>query len=102
MNFWKNDNFFVGVSVGLFLIVVTALLMMILVPWIYSLAGMEANNPKLLLLALIPALIMIRYYLKKLNYSKSGSGMVFIVFVCMLLYFLLIANKIYTFPSLFN
>lgn len=102
MSFWKNDNFFVGVTVGIILIVLTALLLILITPVIYDLFNLGESNPKLLILAFVPAVIMMRYYMRKLNYGKSGSGTIFIVFVGIFLYFLLVAGKLQTLPSIWN
>ncbi|HLO89681.1 MAG TPA: hypothetical protein VK172_00820 [Lentimicrobium sp.] len=102
MNFWRNDNFFVGATVGVVLTVITVLLLMLIVPAVYAAMGIDTITPKILLLAFMPAIFMMRYYMKKLNFSNAGSGMVFIVFLGVILYFLLIANKLETFPSLLN
>lgn len=102
MSFWKNDNFFVGITVGFLLTVLTALIIILVAPIIYDLLSMGESNPKLLILSFVPAVLMMRYYMRKLNFGKSGSGTIFIVFIGIFLYFLLVAGKLYTIPSIWN
>lgn len=102
MAFWKNDNFFVGVTVALILTGITVLLLVLLVPFIYNALGYGEANPKLLLFAIIPPIAMMRYYLRKLQYGKSGAGSLFMIFLTILFYFLLVAGKLESFPSLIN
>lgn len=102
MSFWKNDNFFIGATVAMVLTGITLLLLMLLVPFIYSSFNLGVANPKILLCAIIPPIVMMRYYLRKLHYGKSGAGSLFLVFIAMLFYFLLLAGKLESFPALLN
>ncbi|HLN52084.1 MAG TPA: hypothetical protein VK212_00150 [Lentimicrobium sp.] len=99
MSFWKNDNFFVGVTVGLILTGVTVLLLVIIVPLIYQFAGLSNPSVKILLLSVVPAIVLMRYYMRKLQFNRSGSGMLTVVFISIILYFAFIASKMDQFPS---
>ena len=89
MDYLRRDSYAVGVILG---IVVTAVLFGILYG-IYALIlhanpQMLVNNPdltktlipKLLLLALIPNIFILRYYLLKLKFDKSGRGILIATF----------------------
>jgi chromate transport protein ChrA len=90
---WKNDNFFIGAFSALILSVITAFLIILTGPWVYRLFSDFMPQNKLLLLALIPAIILMRYYLRKLRFEKAGMGSVAIVFLLIILYFVFLDNK---------
>lgn len=96
----KNDNFFVGVTLSLLLIVITGLILLPLVPYIYNAFNLGVPAPSILLLSIVPSIILMRYYLKVLKFGKSGGGALIIVFVAILLYFFLVAGKFSSFPTL--
>lgn len=95
---WNHDNFFVGITVALVLTLVTAILIILLAPVAYNLLNLGMPSVKILLLAIAPALIMMRYYFRKLGYGKSGSGVVLVIFIGVIIYFLFVANKLESFP----
>lgn len=101
MNFWKNNNFFVGLTVAALLIVATLLLLIVLVPLIYNILSIGSPNPKLIILAVVPAILIMRYYTRKLQFSKAGSGALVVVFASIIFYFLYFAKSVNQFPSLF-
>lgn len=96
---WKNNNFFVGFTVAISLIVITLFLLVILVPVIFNLFELGQADPRLLLLSVIPPIIMMRYYMKTLQFGKSGRGALIVIFLSILLYFVLVAGKINNFPT---
>lgn len=96
----KQDNFFVGVTLSLVLIVITILVLLPLIPFIYNAFNLGVPAPSLLLLSIVPSVILMRYYLKVLKFGKSGGGALIIVFVAIILYFLLVASKFSSFPTL--
>jgi len=69
MSFWKNDNYFVGITVGLFLTVLTLFLLILIVPFLYKMAGWDDPSPKIILLSIAPAIFMMRYYMKVLHFD---------------------------------
>ena len=90
---WKNDNFFVGLLASLLRTLLAGALVILLTPWIYGFFSQTTPENKYILLAFIPALLLMRWYMKKLRYSKAGAGSVVVIFASIILYFLLIDNK---------
>jgi heme/copper-type cytochrome/quinol oxidase subunit 4 len=90
---WKNDNFFIGMLASLLLTGAAAALVVLLTPWIYGFFSQSTPENKFILLAFIPSILLMRWYMRKLRYSKSGAGAVAIIFASIILYFLLIDNK---------
>ncbi len=98
MSFWKNNNFFVGLTVALILTVISILLILLLVPFVFNLAGWENPSTKIFLLSIAPSIIMMRYYMKVLHFDKSGAGALVIVFLGIIIYFAFFAGKLSQFP----
>ncbi len=96
---WKHDNFFIGITVAIALTAVTLLLLVLLVPLIYNNFSLGSPDVRLLLLAIVPPVIMMRYYMRVLRYGKSGSGALVVVFALIILWFLLIAGRVNQFPG---
>jgi hypothetical protein len=48
---------------------------------------------KLLLLALLPSLLLMRQYFRKYRFEKSGMGALSVLFLLIVLYFVLLHNK---------
>lgn len=96
----KHDNFFIGVALSLLLIIITALVLLPLIPFIYTSFNFGAPAPSILLLSIVPSIILMRYYLKVVKFGKSGGGALMIVFIAILLYFFLVADKFSSFPTL--
>lgn len=90
---WKNDNFFVGLLASLLLTLLAAALVIFITPWIYGFFSQTTPENKFILLAFIPSLLLMRWYMKKLRYSKAGAGAVVVIFASIILYFLLIDRK---------
>lgn len=90
---WKNDNFFIGLLASLLLTMLAGALVIFLTPWIYGFFSQTTPENKYILLAFIPALLLMRWYMRKLRYSKAGAGAVVVIFASIILYFLLIDNK---------
>ncbi|MDY0102734.1 MAG: hypothetical protein RBS07_07320 [Lentimicrobium sp.] len=90
---WKNDNFFIGMLASLLLTLVTAALVVFLTPWIYGFSSQSTPENKFILLAIIPSIILMRWYMRKLRFSKAGAGAVLVIFASIILYFLLIDNR---------
>lgn len=95
---WKNDNFFIGTLAAVLSIIITAGLIILIAPLVYSQLNLGIPQVKILLLAVFPAVIIMRYYFRKLKFSKSGSGALIIVFLSIILYYVFVEGKIDTFP----
>ncbi len=63
-------------------------------------AGWSNPTVKILLLAIVPGIIMMRYYMRVLKFAKSGAGVLTTVFISIILYFAFIAEKVELFPQL--
>jgi hypothetical protein len=90
---WKHDNFFIGAFSALMLSLITAFLIILAGPWFYRLFSDFMPQNKLMLISLIPPIILMRYYLRKLHYEKAGMGSVAIVFLLIILYFVFLDKK---------
>ncbi len=90
---WKHDNFFIGAFSALIISFVAAFLVILLGPWFYRLLSDYMPQNNLLLLAFIPAIVLMRYYLRKLRFEKAGMGSVAVVFLLIVVYFVFIDRK---------
>lgn len=91
MNFLKKDNFVLGILLGL----VIPLIIYGLIYYFSILLG-HINNinfvnhsyiSKIQLLSILLPLLLFRYFMINKNYEKTGRGIIFIIFVYILLYF---------------
>jgi hypothetical protein len=87
LNMWKHDNFFIGAFSAFILSLFAALLIVLTGPWIYSQFSEFLPQNKFLLLAFLPALFLMRYYMRKLRFDKAGMGALFVIFLFIILYF---------------
>lgn len=94
---FKKDNFFAGMTMAFLATIITAVLLILIIPLIYSQSG--AADPKLLLLSMVPSLLLVRYYLKNLGFGKSGQGALLVVFLIMILWFTFLTKVLSSFPS---
>ncbi|MBL7904633.1 MAG: hypothetical protein JNL22_06385 [Bacteroidales bacterium] len=90
---WKHDNFFVGAFSALILSLLTSILLIAAGPWLYRLFSDFLPQNKLLLLALLPSLLLMRQYFRKYRFEKSGMGALSVLFLLIVLYFVLLHNK---------
>ncbi len=97
---WKHDNFFVGVLVALLISLVSLALLIFTVPLVYKLMQLGIPSPRILVLAIAPAIFIMRYYMRKLHYSKSGSGVLVVIFIAIILWFVYFADKLINFPTI--
>lgn len=93
MIMWKNDNFFVGALSALILSVATAIMILFLGPLVYPLLPESSPVNKLMLLSPVPALFLMRYYMRKLRFDKAGMGALAIVFILIIVYFVFVEGK---------
>lgn len=81
----RKDSFVLGTAMGVVIpAVLFGILMGILVLLVHFKPDMLFNNPnlykilipKILLVSMIPSVFILRYYLLKLKYDKTGRGLV--------------------------
>lgn len=96
---WKHNNFFIGALVAILITLATFILVIFLVPIICGWLNINLPAPKFMLLSIVPAILVMRYYFSKLQFTKSGNGVLVFTFVVIVLYFLLIEGKITSFPT---
>lgn len=96
---WKRNNFFIGALVAVLITLATFILVVFFVPLIYGWLNINLPAPKLLLLSIVPAILVMRYYFSKLQFTKSGNGVLVFIFVAIILYFFLVEGKITSFPT---
>ncbi|WP_367329023.1 hypothetical protein [Lentimicrobium sp.] len=87
---WKNNNFFIGMLASLLLTLASAALVILAGPPVYRLLSLSGPENKLLLLAFLPGVLLMRWYMRKLRFDKAGMGALLIVFVSIILFFVLI------------
>lgn len=90
---WKHDNFFIGLFSALVLSLVTSFLIILTGPWFYRMFSEFLPPNKLILLAFVPAIILMRYYMRKLRFEKAGMGALILVFLLIVLYFVFLDKK---------
>lgn len=89
MKILKKDSLALGIAIG---IVFPALLFVVL--YLPSRAFAPEGKdflvqlPRILMLSIFPNLFTIRYYLKKLQFDKTGRGILLVTFVFAILYFI--------------
>ncbi|MBO4580977.1 MAG: hypothetical protein J5701_01650 [Bacteroidales bacterium] len=89
MNILKKDAIWFGILLGL---LIPAILYGVLYVISLSLMPQNATEPVLktgtiILVALFPNLLILRYYLVKLNLDKTGRGMLLATFALAMVYF---------------
>lgn len=86
----RKDSFVLGAAMGVIIpAVLFGILMGILVLLVHLKPDMLFNNPnlykilipKILLVSMIPSVFILRYYLLKLKYDKTGRGIVAATFI---------------------
>ena len=89
-NFLRKDSIGMGVVIGLVVpAVLFGILFAIFAVLVKANPDMLVNNPslqrtiipKLILISLIPSLLILRHYLLKLKYDKTGRGIIISTFV---------------------
>lgn len=93
--FFKRDCWIVGVLMGIVLPVLFYLFLYLVNLLTLSVfdTGITVKHHLLFLLAFIVNLFPIRYYLIKLNYEKTGLGLLLITIIGIILYFYLFYQK---------
>lgn len=98
---WKNDNFFIGSLAALLLTLAAAFLVIAAGPFIHGLFSETPPANNLLLLAFVPGILLMRWYMRTMKFSKAGSGALAVVFLVIILYFVLIDRKPFSIFFLF-
>lgn len=89
-NFLRKDTYTMGVVLGLLIPAVLFGIMFGVLAWmVHANPDMLINKPnlyktivpKFILISIIPSLLLLRYYLLKLKYDKTGRGLVISTFV---------------------
>ena len=75
---------------SLLLTLASAALVILASPPVYRLLSLSRPENKLLLLAFLPGVLLMRWYMRKLRFDKAGMGALLIVFVSIILFFVLI------------
>lgn len=90
LDFLRKDTYTMGIVLGIVIpAVVFGILFGLLCILVHSNPDMLTNNPslyktivpKLILISIIPSLFMLRHYLLKLKYDKTGRGLVISTFL---------------------
>lgn len=89
----KQNNFFIGFFLSLGLTVFTGLLVWLLAPTVAAWFTQDEISIKIMLLSVVPPVLLMRWYLRILRAERSGMGAVTVVLVTIILYFLLLDGK---------
>jgi len=96
----NNDEYSLGVLLGLIIPVPTALVFTILIRLSqnYLHVFTRARDMDMLLLGLAVNLIVMRYYLVKRKFEKTGKGLLILTVVLIILFLIFLKNSSITFP----
>lgn len=87
---FRRDSFGIGVTIGIVIpAILFGILFGVLMLVVHKKPVMLLNNPELIntlvpsliLISIIPSLILLRYYLLKLKFDKTGRGIVLATFL---------------------
>ena len=90
LDFLKKDTYTMGIVLGVLIpVILFGILFGVLLLMVHANPDMLANKPnlyktivpKFILISIIPSLLLLRYYLLKLKYDKTGRGLVISTFV---------------------
>ncbi len=82
---FKKDNYLFGSILGVILITVSLSIIYLIM---LTLGKSDIfQYYKIYLLALIPNILLMRYYLKVFNYEKTGKALLFVTFILFIAYF---------------
>lgn len=79
----NKDNVFLGLGIGLFTLIVSALL---LGTGVYFYKGRWLAEPKIFLFSFVVPLLISRYYIKKKQYMRTAGALIAVLLVAMVLY----------------
>ena len=90
LDFLKKDTYTMGIVLGILIpVILFGILFGVLLLMVHANPDMLTNKPnlyktivpKFILISIIPSLLLLRYYLLKLKYDKTGRGLVISTFV---------------------
>lgn len=90
LDFLKKDTYTMGIVMGILIpVILFGILFGVLLLMVHANPDMLINKPnlyktivpKFILISIIPSLFLLRYYLLKLKYDKTGRGLVISTFV---------------------
>lgn len=90
LDFLKKDTYTMGIVLGILIpVILFGILFGVLLLMVHANPDMLINKPnlyktivpKFILISIIPSLFLLRYYLLKLKYDKTGRGLVISTFV---------------------
>ena len=96
----NNDEYFLGVLLGLIIPVPAALVFTILIRLIQNFLHVfnEVRDMDMLLLGLAVNLIVMRYYLVKRKFEKTGKALLILTVVLIILFLIFLKNSSIAFP----
>ena len=96
----NNDEYSLGVLLGLIIPVPTALVFTILIRLIQNFLHVftEVRDMDMLLLGLAANLIVMRYYLVKRKFEKTGKALLILTVVLIILFLIFLKNSSIAFP----
>lgn len=96
----NNDEYSLGVLLGLIIPVPTALVFTILIRLIQNFLHVftEVRDMDMLLLGLAVNLIVMRYYLVKRKFEKTGKALLILTVVLIILFLIFLKNSSIAFP----
>ena len=86
----KKDSFLFGVLVSVASIALTAAIV-IAVFFVFGIP--PANNLKYFLVAFVPAIVLLRYYTKKLQFMKTAKAIAVVLFVTLTAYIVFLVRS---------
>lgn len=96
----NNDEYFLGVLLGLIIPVPAALVFALLIRLIQNFLHVftEVRDMDMLLLGLAVNLIVMRYYLVKRKFEKTGKALLILTVVLIILFLIFLKNSSIAFP----
>lgn len=86
----KKDSIFTGILAGVGSIFLIAFLE-VLVFWLFHIPF--NGNFKFFLLAFVPAIVLLRYYAKNLQFMKTAKAIAIVLFVCLTAYIVFLVRS---------
>ena len=87
----KKDSFLFGILVAVASIALTAA---IVVAVFFTFGIPFANNLKYLLVAFVPAIVLLRYYAKNLQFMKTAKAIAVVLFVTLTVYIVFLVRSL--------
>ena len=99
-NWLKNDKYSLGVLLGLIIPVPAAFVFTLLMRLVQNYLHVfeRVRDMDMILLGLAVNLIVMRYYLVKLKFEKTGKGLLVLTVVLIILFLIFLKNSHISFP----